>query len=42
MHRYIEKNVQDPLAEEMIRRYNESISSVSVDAEGDKITVACH
>ena len=42
MHRYIEKNVQDPMAEEMIRRYNESIVSVSVDAEGDKITVACH
>ena len=41
MRRYIQKNVEDKLAEEIISDYGHSITRASLYVKDDKLTVAC-
>ena len=41
MRRYIQKNVEDPLAELMIADYKKTYSVAKIDSDGEKIQVNC-
>ena len=41
MRRYIQKNIEDRLAELMIADYKKTYSVARIDADGEEITVGC-
>ena len=41
MRRYIQREVEDPLAEQIISNYQQHYTAVSIDAEGDTLRIAC-
>ncbi len=41
MRRYIQKNVEDEVANLIISKYNEGITGISLDSDGDKLNINC-
>ena len=41
MRRYIQRKIEDPLAEEMIAHHGDGITQVALKAEGEEIAILC-
>ena len=41
MRRYMEKHLEDPLADQIIRQYDVGVTSATVDAQDGEITILC-
>ena len=41
MRRYMEKHLEDPLADQIIRQYDIGVTSATVDAQDGEITILC-